>query len=127
MSFSTSRTVSLTFSETLTRVKELLAAAGFGVLTEIDVQATIKKKLGRDFIPYVIFGACNPPLAFEALTTETEIGLMLPCNVIVYEKDGATHVAAVRPSLTMQVVGNTKLAPLAAKVEEKLKQVVDGI
>ncbi len=127
MPYSTSRTISLPFAETINRVKNLLAAAGFGILTEIDVQATMKKKLNKDFIPYVILGACNPPFAHEALMMETEIGLMMPCNVIVYEKNGTVHVASVRPTLTMQATGNLKLAPLAAMVEEELKRVIDAI
>ena len=127
MSYSISRTVSLPFAEAINRVKKLLAAAGFGILTEIDVQATVKKKLDKDFIPYVILGACNPPFAYEALMTEIEIGLMMPCNVIVYEKNGAVHVASVRPALAMKATGNSKLAPLAAMVEEELKRVIDAV
>ena len=115
------------FTEALTKVKEALAAEGFGVLTEIDVQATMKKKLDEDYEAYTILGACNPPFAHQALTAEKEIGLLLPCNVIVYETTGDVFVSAILPTVAMQMVNNDSLKDIATAVEEKLKRVVDSI
>src|SRR3989338_10531559 len=99
-----SKIVALPFAEAVTAVKAALAKEGFGQLTEIDVQAKLKEKVGMDMEPYLILGMCNPKLAYQALQIETEIGLLLPCNVIVYEKEGSVHVAAQKPSLMSQVV-----------------------
>lgn len=110
-----------TYDEALARVPEALKSEGFGVLTEIDVQGTLKQKLGVDFRRYKILGACNPPLAHSALQAELEIGIMLPCNVVVYEgDDGAAVVLAMDPTKTMAGAGNPKLVELAATVKEKL-------
>jgi uncharacterized protein (DUF302 family) len=110
-----------TYDEALARVPEALKSEGFGVLTEIDVQSTLKQKLGVDFRRYKILGACNPPLAHSALQAELEIGIMLPCNVVVYEgDDGKAVVLAMDPTKTMAGVGNPKLMDLAATVKEKL-------
>ena len=110
-----------TYDEALTRVPEALKSEGFGVLTEIDVQRTLKQKLGVDFRRYEILGACNPPFAHQALQAEIEIGLMLPCNVVVYENDEKLAVVlAVDPTKTMASTGNPKLVELAAAVKEKL-------
>ncbi|MBL9022495.1 MAG: DUF302 domain-containing protein [Myxococcales bacterium] len=107
---------------------EALKAEGFGILTEIDIKDTLKKKIGVDFRRYKILGACNPPLAHQALTTETEIGLMLPCNVIVYETDdGHTVVSAIDPTTTMASVGNPKLTELAQTVRDKLARVLASL
>jgi len=127
MEYSIRKQVDLTFAETLSRAKESLAKEGFGVLTEIDVKATLKKKLGADWMDYTIVGACNPPFAFEALKAEREIGLFLPCNIIVYEDAGKIFVAAVKPTIVMGTVGSRQLAVIAEKVEEKLRKAVQGI
>lgn len=107
------------------KVREALENEGFGVLTEIDVAATFKKKLDKTFRPYRILGACNPKLAFKALEAEDQIGTMLPCNVILQEKDGGIEIAAVDPVASMQAVGNADLADIAAEVREKLRRVVE--
>ena len=104
-----------------------LSKEGFGVLTEIDVKATLKKKLGIEHDNYLILGACNPPFALKALQAEKDIGLLMPCNVIVYEDGGKVFVSAVMPTVAMRVVGNTSLAEAGKTVEEKLKKVVDNV
>lgn len=105
-----------------------LKAEGFGVLTTIDVKATIKQKLDREFRKYVILGACNPPLAHRALETELEIGLLLPCNVIVYETlPGHSVVAAMAPVGAMSVVGNPALAPVAEEAEQRLRRALASL
>ena len=117
-----------TYDEALARVPEALKAEGFGVLTEIDVQSTLKQKLGIDFRRYKILGACNPPLAHEALQAELEIGLMLPCNVVVYEgDDGKAVVLAIDPTKTLATTGNPKLEELAEAVKEKLSRAVEKL
>jgi uncharacterized protein (DUF302 family) len=122
-------TVALPFERAVERTREALGAEGFGVLSEIDVGATLKKKLDVDFRPYVILGACNPPMAHRALTAERDIGLLLPCNVIVYaaDEDGKSVVAAVDPELSLGRVGNDALAPLAADVKARLRRVIDAV
>ena len=110
-----------TYDEALARVPEALKSEGFGVLTEIDVQSTLKAKLGVDFRRYKILGACNPPLAHEALKAELEIGLMLPCNVVVYEgDDGRAVVLAIDPTTTVAASGNEKLVEVAEVVKQKV-------
>ena len=110
-----------TYDEALLQVPEALKSEGFGVLTEIDVQSTLKQKLGVDFRRYKILGACNPPLAHEALQAELEIGLMLPCNVVVYEDDDQHAVVlAIDPTKTLAATDNPKLAALAESVKDKL-------
>ena len=121
------REIELPFADTVTKVKEELSKEGFGILTEIDVQATLKKKLNVDYDNYIILGACNPPFAYEALKAEKEIGLFLPCNVIVYMDEGRTFVSAVLPTIAMGTIGNSTLSGIANTVEEKLKKVVDSI
>ncbi len=114
-----------TYDEALARVPAALKSEGFGVLTEIDIQGTLKQKLGVDFRRYRILGACNPPLAHEALQAELEVGLMLPCNVVVYEgDDGKAVVLAIDPTKTMAATGNPKLAELAEAVKQKLTRAV---
>ena len=114
-----------TYDEAHVRVPEALKSEGFGVLTEIDVQSTLKQKLGVDFRRYKILGACNPPLAHEALQAELEVGLMLPCNVIVYEgDDGKAVVVAIDPMQTVAASGNPKLATLAGTVNQKLTRAI---
>ncbi len=107
---------------------EALKAEGFGVLTEIDVQATLRKKLETEFRPYKIFGACNPQMAHRALLAEDKIGVMLPCNVILQEVgDGRTEVAAIDPEVSMQTVGNEQLNGIAAEVGRRLRMVVEAL
>ena len=113
--------------EVLERTKQKLSEEGFGILSEIDVTATLKKKLNKDFDNYIILGACNPPLAYEALMAERDIGLLLPCNVLVYEDIGKVFVSAIVPSVAMGFVQNDMLRPIAEKVDEKLKRVIDSI
>ncbi len=120
------RSVSLGYADTVAKVKDELKKEGFGVLTEIDVKQTLKTKLNVDFDDYIILGACNPPLAYQALTAEQDIGVLLPCNVIVYIKGGKTYVSAVLPTVQLGKVGNPKLLPIAEQVENKLKKVVDA-
>lgn len=122
-------TVNLPYAEAVAKTTEALKAEGFGVLTEIDVKATLKKKLDKDVRPYIILGACNPPLAFQALTAEPEIGLLLPCNVIVYEDEtGGVVVSAMDPAAVMgPVVQNPAMAPIAEQVTAKLQRVVANV
>ena len=124
-----STTVRLPYEQAVERVRAALSAEGFGVLSEIDVRATLKQKLDADFRPYIILGACNPPLALRALTAEQHIGLLLPCNVIVYAADdeGSSVVAAVDPEVSLGRVGNDALAPLAAEVKARLRRVLDAV
>ncbi len=117
-----------TFDDTITYVTERLKEQGFGVLTEIDVKETLKKKLDVDFKKYRILGACNPEFAHQALQAEDKIGVMLPCNVIVEEnEDGSVEVSAVDPIASMQAVENEKLADIAGEVRYRLKQVIDEL
>jgi uncharacterized protein (DUF302 family) len=123
-SYTLSTTTELSFTDAVTRVRDELAANGFGVLCEIDVQATIEAKLGIDRDPYLILGACNPPLAHAALEAEPELGTLLPCNVVVYEHDGQTHIAAVDAERMLSIVGNDQLAETAGEVRRRLNAVV---
>jgi uncharacterized protein (DUF302 family) len=118
-------TTELPFADAVERVREELKAEGFGVLCEIDVQATLREKLGVDEEPYTILGACNPPLAHRALSAEPDLGTLLPCNVVVYRRDGETHVSAVDAERMLSIVGNDELAPVAAEVRAKLALVVE--
>ena len=124
MKYGHTKQLNIDFEEALELVKNGLLEEGFGILTEIDVRETLKKKLDVDFDKYVILGACNPPLAYKALQTECEIGLLLPCNVIVYKKDDTVFVSAIVPTATMSVVENEKLGGIAEEVEGKLKRVI---
>jgi uncharacterized protein (DUF302 family) len=122
------KTLTCSLDEAIERVTEELKKEGFGILTEIDVQATLKKKLDVDFKEYRILGACNPAFAYKALQFEDKIGTMLPCNVIVQQiSDTQTEIAAVNPTASMQAVGNEKLASVASEVQQKLKQVIDNV
>ena len=128
MKYYIAKTVSGDFSTIVERVIESLKAAGFGVLTDIDVKATMKKKLNIDFRDYRILGACNPALALQALTADDKIGTMLPCNVIVQELgDGKIEVAAINPAISMEHVENPTLNAIAESVTEKLKRVISEI
>jgi uncharacterized protein (DUF302 family) len=126
--FGIGKTLDLAFDETLAKVPEALKAEGFGILTEIDVQATLKKKLDVDFRRYRILGACNPPFAHRALQRSLDVGLLLPCNVVVYETDdGKTVVSAVDPMQTMAAQGDPELRPLAEQVQQKLRRVIESL
>ena len=128
MQYYIAKTVSGGFPATVERVIESLKAEGFGVLTEIDVKATMKKKLDLDFREYRILGACNPPLAHQALTADDKIGTMLPCNVVVQQRDGgAVEISAVDPVASMSAIDNPNLGKVAGQVRELLKQVVSDI
>ena len=110
--------------EAAERVRAELAAEGFGVLCEIDVQATLEAKLGLEGEPYLILGACNPPLAHAALTAEADLGVLLPCNVVVYEREGVTRISAVDPERMLSIVENDVLTPIAVAVRRRLEAVV---
>ena len=125
--YTLSATTELPFAEAVERVREELKVDGFGVLCEIDVQATMKEKLGVDGEPYTILGACNPPLAHRALEAEPDVGVLLPCNVVVYVRDGKTHVSAVDAERMLSIVGNEELAPVAADVRARLAAVVERV
>lgn len=127
MEYGYSKKVSLPFKEATTKVKKELEKEGFGILTEIDVKATMKKKLDVDYDNYVILGACNPPFAHKALQEEKEIGLLLPCNVLIYEDNSNVYVSVVLPSSAMSMVENPKLGLISQEVEEKLKSVIDSV
>ena len=128
MSYGISTKLNLSYEESVEKVKDALKEEGFGVLTTIDVKDTLKQKLNQDFRKYVILGACNPPLAHRALQAETEIGLLLPCNVIVYEADeGGSVVSAVDPAEAMQAVENPQLAEIAEEVRAKLQRVIQSL
>lgn len=127
MSYHFSKTLDLPFDQAVARVTEALKREGFGILTDIDVRATIKSKLGKDFRPYRILGACNPPLAFRALKLEETIGTMLPCNVIVQEHENGVEVSAIDPVASMQAVENAGLVEVAKEVQTKLKGVIEGL
>jgi uncharacterized protein (DUF302 family) len=117
-----------TYEDAVSRVTNALKEEGFGVLTEIDVRATLKKKLNVDFRKYVILGACNPPYAYRTLQTDLDVGLLLPCNVIVYETDEKkVFVSAINPVSALDVIKNEQLRRIAEEVSEKLKKVVDKL
>lgn len=115
------------FDEAVAAVTEALKKEGFGVLTTIDVREKFKEKLNVEFRKYVILGACNPPSAFRAIKAEENIGLLLPCNVIVYDKVGRTGVAIIKPTVAMGMIDNPELKPLALEVEARLKNVFDSL
>ena len=128
MSYYMAKTVSMGFEQALQRVTELLKEQGFGILTEIDVKETLKKKLDVDFRHYRILGACNPPFAYKALQAEDKIGTMLPCNVIVQQLDeGKVEVAAVDPIASMTAVKNPALESIASEVRQRLQKVIDSL
>lgn len=114
------------FDEVCEMLPAEFSKEGFGVLTRIDIKEKLKEKLGIDFKRYMIFGVCNPPNAYKALSIEENIGLMLPCNAIVYEKEGKTVFSVIRPTVAMEAVKNDALLPVAKEVEEKLKRVFEA-
>jgi len=119
--------VDLPFKKAEEMVTEKLKKKGFGILTKIDVKEKFEEKLGIDFKNYVILGACNPPYAHKAILAEEDIGLMLPCNVLIYEKEGKTILSIIRPTIAMGMVENEALKQIAIEVEAKLKEVFDSI
>lgn len=128
MSYYFSKVLEMTFDEAIAKVTEELKKEGFGVLTEIDVKETLKKKLGVDFQKYRILGACNPPFAYQALQAENKIGTMLPCNVIVQEtSEGQVEVSAIDPVASMQAIENPTLKKIATEVRNKLKKVINSL
>ena len=128
MSYYFSTTLNAPFDEAVTKVTEALEGEGFGVLTTIDVKATLKKKIDVDFRPYTILGACNPGFAHKALLAEDKIGTMLPCNVVVQDAgDGRTEVTAVDPAASMSAVKNEQLKSIAEDVRSRLKKVIDEL
>ena len=123
--YTLSATTSLPFADVVDRVRAELKREGFGVLCEIDVQATLREKLGVEGEPYLILGACNPPLAHQALQAERELGVLLPCNVVVYQHGGETRISAIDPERMLSIVDNDELAPVAADVKARLGAVVE--
>jgi len=127
-SYAMKKVLKLGFEDALARAPDALKAEGFGVLTEIDVKETLHKKLGADFRKYRILGACNPPFALQALQAEIDIGLMLPCNLVVYDAgDGTTVVAAIDPEMTVAATGNPKLLPIALEIRRRLARVLESL
>jgi len=124
-----STTVALPYEQAVQKTRDALAAEGFGVLTEIDVAATLKKKLDVDFRPYIILGACNPPLAHRALSAERDIGLLLPCNVVVYaaDEEGSSVVAAMDPVAALSLTGNADIEPVAQEVKQRLERALSVV
>jgi uncharacterized protein (DUF302 family) len=123
--YTLSTATELPFADAVARVRDELAAEGFGVLCDVDVQATLEQKLGVDREPYVILGACNPPLAHAALQAEPELGVLLPCNVIVYQQHDQTHIAAIDAEQMLSIVENEELAETAREVRRRLAAVVE--
>lgn len=127
MKYGFSKDVQLSFDQAIAKVTDELKKEGFGVLTTIDVQETLRKKLDVAFPRYVILGACNPPFAYKALQAEEEVGLLLPCNVIVYEKQGKTRVAAFDPMVMDVVLDNPQMEPIANEVKARLERVIAAL
>ena len=120
-------TTSLPYAEAVERVRQELVQEGFGVLTEIDVRATLREKLGEEVDPYVILGACNPSYAHRALGLEPDLGALLPCNVVVYVRDGETRVSAVDPVAMLSIVDNPELAEIAGEVRSRVERAVKRV
>jgi uncharacterized protein (DUF302 family) len=127
MKYGISKPVAYPYEKAVDRVTEELKKKGFGILTTIDVKATLKQKLNVDFDKYVILGACNPPSAYQALQAEEEVGLLLPCNVIVYEKNGRTTVSAFAPMTITHLSDNEKLHKVAEDVDKKMRRVLEAL
>ncbi len=127
MNYGLSKKVSTGFESTIEKVTDELKKEGFGVLTTIDVKETLKKKLDVDFKKYTILGACNPPIAHKALQMEEELGLLLPCNVIVYEKDNETQVSVFDPMVMTNIVDNPEMKAVAAEVRSRLERVLEAV
>jgi len=127
MTYGYGRALDLPYAGAVQRAREALKAEGFGVLCEIDVREKMKEKLGVDFRNYLILGACNPPIAYQTLQQDINIGLLLPCNVVVYEEGGRTVVAAIDAIKMLSIVGRPELAGAAGQVNEKLRRVIDSL
>ena len=127
MSYGYGRKIDAPYPQAVELAREALKKEGFGVLFELDMKDKLKEKLGVDFHNYVILGACNPPVAYQALQTEPDIGLLLPCNVIVYETDGGSKVVAIDAAKMLAMVGNPALQPAAKEINEKLRRVIDSL
>ncbi|MCX6121795.1 MAG: DUF302 domain-containing protein [Ignavibacteriales bacterium] len=127
MKYGFSKSTDLLFDDAVIRVTEELKKEGFGVLTTIDIKDTLKKKLNVDLSRYVILGACNPPFAYQAIQAEEEIGLLLPCNVIVFEKEGKTAVAAFDPMAMTKIVENSAIQPIAQEMKARLERVIAAV
>ncbi len=125
--YGVSRRLNLPFEQAIERARETLKAEGFGVLSEINIKEKMKEKLGVEFREYVILGACNPPIAYQALQEELALGLLLPCNVVVYEENGQSVVAAIDAVKMMSIVGNPKLEVAAKAVNEKLQRAINNL
>jgi uncharacterized protein (DUF302 family) len=123
--YTLSATTTLPFADAVERVRAELKTEGFGVLCEIDVQTTLREKLGVEGEPYLILGACNPPLAHQALQAEPDLGVLLPCNVVVYQHGGETQISAIDPVRMLSIVDNDELAPVAADVKARLGAVIE--
>jgi uncharacterized protein (DUF302 family) len=128
MDYAISKSVTMSFNDTVNRVSSELQKEGFGIITEIDLKSKFREKLGKDFRNYTILGACNPKLAYEAIEKESHIGVMLPCNVLVQEhEDGQVEVSAINPMQSIGVIGKPELEAIATQVSEKLKAALDRI
>jgi uncharacterized protein (DUF302 family) len=127
MKYGFSKTVDLTYEQAIEKVTEELKKEGFGVLTTIDVKDTLKKKLNVDFPRYAILGACNPLFAYESLQVEEDLGLLLPCNVVVYEKEGKTTVSVFDPTVMTKIIDNQNMVPVAQQVKEKLQRALAAV
>ena len=127
MQYGFSKTVDMTYEQAIEKVTAELKKEGFGVLTFIDVKETLKQKINVDFKKYAILGACNPPIAHRALQEEEQLGLLLPCNVIVYEKEGETIVSIFDPMVMTWIIENDHMKPIAAEVQERLQRVLKAI
>lgn len=127
MQYGFSKTVDMSYEQAIDKVTAELKKEGFGVLTFIDVKETLKQKINVDFKKYAILGACNPPIAHKALQTEEELGLLLPCNVIVYEKDNKTGVSIFDPMVMTWIMDNEQMKPIATEVQERLQRVLKAI
>jgi uncharacterized protein (DUF302 family) len=127
MQYGFSKMVDMSYEQTIEKVTAELKKEGFGVLTSIDVKETLKQKINVDFKKYTILGACNPPIAHRALLEEEDLGLLLPCNVIVYEKDGKTRVAIFDPMVMTWIIENDNMKPIATEVQERLQRVLKAI
>lgn len=127
MKYGFSKTVDLPYEKAIEKITEELKKEGFGVLTEIDVKETLKKKLNVDFKKYKILGACNPPIAHKALLMEEELGLLLPCNVIVYEKEGKSVVSVFNPMIMKEMIEKEEISPVAEEVKGKLMRALDAV
>ncbi len=127
MNYGFSKTVDMSYEAAVEKVTSELKKEGFGVLTSIDVKDTLKKKIDVDFKKYMILGACNPPLAHKALTNEEELGLLLPCNVVVYEKDNDTVVSVFNPMIMTEIVDNENLTTVAREVKDRMERVLEAV